>query len=417
MKSSLIVRSTLVLGIFAVASHAQVQPVAVPATAPSVTLAAWQRDLLQLAFTAASKFPLQPHIRNRSRAQLQVVDTCFELDAAELAVGLARDIADWRRGAAYADFAAWCGRRGDQPRALRYLQLVDDLLADEQVGKPAQEWQRDLVVLKQARAWAALGETAKAAAALKSIDSNSTHAVDPDWARTAADRVASMTIEQGRAEVAGIDREFSAMTLGQQGTALATIASLHARFYADEALRGLAEDRLTKVYDKLPPKLRLDAITRLVRTAAANGDAANAQRLVADMQRIVEGFRWRAEDRVPELARIAELRFLAGLRDRGRAELDQTLADYHEHREEILDIYRAATLRAVALAFHAVGDVEKAHGLLASVFEEGMENPNSRPRCDDFVATCCMMARNGVEPQAAMWTRMREIVEGLGEPW
>ncbi|MBL8734387.1 MAG: hypothetical protein JNN13_18570 [Planctomycetes bacterium] len=417
MKSSLFSRFAVVLCIFAVASRAPAQQEAAGPTAPASALATWQRDLLQLAFTAASKFPLQPHIRNRSRAQLQVVDTCFELDAAELAVGFARDIADWRRGAAYADFATWCGRRGDRPRALRYLQLVDDLLLDEQVGKPAQEWQRDFVVLKQARAWAALGEAAKADAAMQSIDPDSTHAVDPDWARTAADRVAGMTIEQGRATFAGIDREFPAMTLGQQGTALETIASLHARFYADEALRRLAEDRLTRVFDKLPPKLRLDAITRLVRTAAANSDAANAQRLVADMQRVVEGFQWRAEDRVPELARIAELRCLAGLPDRGRAELDAALADYHEHRDEIVDIYRAATLRAVALAFFAIGELGKAHDLLASVFEEGMENPNSRPRCDDFVATCCLMARRGVEPRAAMWTRLREIVEGLGEPW
>ena len=57
------------------------------------------------------------------------------------------------------------------------------------------------------------------------------------------------------------------------------------------------------------------------------------------------------------------------------------------------------------------------HDLLAQVIEEGMENPNSRPRCDDLVETLVAMAKAGIEPRPALTQRIREIVAGLGEPW
>lgn len=426
MKTSLTYAFSFVVGLFSVASHspAQAAATAVAAQAPAATaevkdapIEPWRRELLQLAFAAASRFPLDPHVKNRSRDQGMVVDTCFDLEQPQLAVGLARDIVDWHRAAAYADFAFHCGKCGDRPRAESYLRLVDGLLGDRAFLEKVQDWQRDLVRVKVARALLAIGEKDKAAAATGSIDATSTQAVDPDWGRTAADRVRQMTVEQARAEIGNLDRDFLSMSLGQQSAALQVVAAMHERFYTDTVLRVLAEKRLLELYDKMPPKLRLDAIATLARTAIANQGLEHAQQLVIGMQQIVEHFTWRAEDRVPELARIAELRFGAGLQDRGRDELDKALADYHQHRDEIVDIYRAGALRALALAYATVGDQQKALDLLANTLEEGMENPNSRPRCDDFVATCCAMAKAGIEPSKAMAARLREICEGLGEPW
>jgi hypothetical protein len=49
--------------------------------------------------------------------------------------------------------------------------------------------------------------------------------------------------------------------------------------------------------------------------------------------------------------------------------------------------------------------------------EEGVENPNSRPRAEDLSATCRSMALHAVEPDADLWKRMRQIGDGLGPPW
>ncbi len=49
--------------------------------------------------------------------------------------------------------------------------------------------------------------------------------------------------------------------------------------------------------------------------------------------------------------------------------------------------------------------------------EEGVENPNSRPRAEDLSATCLSMALHMVEPDAELKNRIRQISEGLGDPW
>ena len=45
----------------------------------------YRLQLLDLGFSGVSKIPLRPHIKNRSRAQLTVVETCLELGQAKTA--------------------------------------------------------------------------------------------------------------------------------------------------------------------------------------------------------------------------------------------------------------------------------------------------------------------------------------------
>ncbi len=49
-----------------------------PTLANDAQLHESQIQLLKLSYRAATKFPLNPHIKNRSRAQDQVVQACFE---------------------------------------------------------------------------------------------------------------------------------------------------------------------------------------------------------------------------------------------------------------------------------------------------------------------------------------------------
>ncbi|HEU4420792.1 MAG TPA: hypothetical protein VFT55_17775, partial [Planctomycetota bacterium] len=126
---------------------------------------------------------------------------------------------------------------------------------------------------------------------------------------------------------------------------------------------------------------------------------------------------WRPADHVPVLARLCELRGRAGEVDQARADAEAAMAIYQRERDGIVDIDRAETIRPLAIAWHALGEVTTADGLLALALEEAIENPNSRPRADDFVDTAVAMARNRIEPSPALLIRMREICEGLGNPW
>jgi hypothetical protein len=49
--------------------------------------------------------------------------------------------------------------------------------------------------------------------------------------------------------------------------------------------------------------------------------------------------------------------------------------------------------------------------------EEGIQNPNARPRTEDLVATCLSMARQDVQPDAELVRRLRATREGLADPW
>ena len=64
-----------------------------------------------------------------------------------------------------------------------------------------------------------------------------------------------------------------------------------------------------------------------------------------------------------------------------------------------------------------MGDTATALSAYKRAVEEGVENPNSRPRAEDLSATCLSMAVHGVEPDAVLWTRIRQINDGLGDPW
>jgi hypothetical protein len=55
--------------------------------------------------------------------------------------------------------------------------------------------------------------------------------------------------------------------------------------------------------------------------------------------------------------------------------------------------------------------------LYKRVVEEGMENPNARPRLDDLAATVVSMVGVGLEPDAALAARIAEIGAKLDHPW
>lgn len=396
-------------------------PPPVPAEAQKRTADAaiepFRRELLELAFAAASAFPLPVHGKNRSRAQDEIVVACFELDQPNLALAFGSKIADWRRGCAYADYAWHAAKRGDADGARPYIELAERVIADEAENETSQEWRRDLIAMKIARAQGALGDDAAAAKAVAGVDASSATAVDQAWASAVAARVDRIPPEKAADELAAMDRQFPTMSLAEQNIALAMLAGLHERFFADKDVRSGCEKRLAETFASVPPQLRLDALARVVRTSLAHGDRDGGKKLIASMRGIVEGHTWRSEDRMPEIARVIELTYGAGDRDRARTEAEEALADYHRERESIVNIYRAETLRPLALAWFVLEEPAKGEELLALVIEEGMENPNSRPRCDDFVATCVALAKRGIRPPAATMTRMQEVYKGLGEPW
>jgi hypothetical protein len=367
-------------------------------------IADYQRELLSLAFETATAMPIKPHIKSRSRAQEAVVDACFELDQPRRALAYIERIDNWRRGAGYADFAFYCARQGWTGPVPRHLELA------EEISEETTDWRRDRIRAKIARTHAWLGQDEQAvrfeAGAVES------EAGKADSARAMRANEAAFD-----AQMEALDRVLATKHLDLVRNTLEACTRLFDRFYDDVPRRDLVEEKVKTAWSGLPRLVRLELMMDLIEVALDHGDTGKALALVNDTQVVLDGFNWSAEYRVPIIGRLGGLRHRAGDAARGRADVDGALALFNAQRETIINIYRAEALHPIAEAYHAMGDTAAALIVYRKAVEEGVANINSRPRSEDLAATCCSMAVHGVEPDAGLWTRMREIHKGLGHPW
>lgn len=372
-------------------------------------LAPWRIELLDLAMDAASAFPSNPHAKNRSRAQSTVVEACLQLDQPLRACGFAERIQDWRRGAAYAQIALHFARAGRADEAQALLAVAQDV-ADAPRGEDGQAWQRDSVLVTIAEAHWALGEAEEAARRTAGV-------VDSELGRVERARAAEMNAEKFDAQMDGLQEVLNAANFDQARGLLEGCAALYDRFHGDVERRARAEDAVKHGWVKLPLQVRIELIQRLAEADLRHGDPARALALVDEAQALFESARWLLEDQIRVHAGLIALRHRAGDPARARREAEGLLAVYNERRAEIVNIERAGALRALAAAHAAMGQGTIALECLRRAAEEGMENPNARPRANDLVATCLALATLDLEPDARFAARLREIRSALRDPW
>jgi hypothetical protein len=381
-------------------------PAAAPADAP---LAIWQTELLDLAMRSAAKMPLDPHIKNRSRAQEAVVAACLQLDQPARALAGIEDIANWRRGTGYADYALYCAQHGRAAGAQHALGLAQQI-ADGPADADAQDWQRDRIRAGIARVWLALGRADEAARLGAGV-------VASEAGKLQADQAALAAAEDFDKQVDALDAILAARDFDASHNALQAFVQLHRSFYADVARRALAEDRIRTGCERLPATVHIDLTLELADSALDHADKAHALQLVDAAQGLVDGATWTDVDHVTLTARLAERRARAGDAEAARKQATAALALFTAQKARIVDIERAGALRAVAEALQASGDTPGALAVYRIAVEEGVQNPNSRPRADDLLATCCSMAQHGVQPDEALWARLHSIGNELGDPW
>jgi len=372
-------------------------------------LAAFRLDLLQLAFDAVSAMPLDPHLKNRSRAQEEVVRACFELDQPRRALSYAGNIEDWRRGVAYADFAFYCAERGDTADVQRYLDLaLEQATSANDSGE--QSWRVERIRARIARTHLELGQAELAAKFGADLPASETGSLEA----AAAQRIEAEDVDARLRAVEAIVAigDFDAMR-----NALGACVQLFDRFFADAGMRERIEARIVGSWHKLPLLVRIELLEQLASVALEHQDPPKALQLADAASAILGSAPWIPEDQIAIRARLAGLRLRAGDRVSARSEADQALAQYEQQVSRIVNIYRAKALRSVAELYHALGDRERARAVYAQAIEAGVENPNSRPRAEDLGATCLSMARHGFEPDQGLRARLLEIRSALAQPW
>jgi tetratricopeptide (TPR) repeat protein len=372
-------------------------------------LVQFRADLLDLAFDAASALPAQPHIKTRSRAQEAVVDACLELGQPRRALGCIERIDNWRRGSAYADLAFHLAQHGAAGLAQPYLDLALEIAAGETWGI-TQDWQRDQIRAQVARTLVCLGREQDAERLSAGVDTSQAGKV----AEARALRSEPDTFED---HVRALDAVLASGGLDPVRNALQGCVRLFDRFYGETGLRDQAEARIRGSWGQLPPQIRFELAAELVEASLSHGDRVKAAQLTDEAQGVLNGTRWPPEDEVKLRSRVAVLRARADDAAGGRRVADAARAQFAAQRAQIVNIDRAGALRAVAEAYQALGDAAAAQELYKQAVEAGLENPNSRPRAEDLSSTCLSLALHGVEPDAALWQRLREVRAALGAPW
>jgi tetratricopeptide (TPR) repeat protein len=369
----------------------------------------WRVELIELAMDAAGALPVFPHIKTRSVAQESVVDVCIALEQPRRALEYSARIGNWRRGVGYAGLALHLAERGTS-------EGVDELIALAEVEsrlegeENPQDWQQDLIRSKIAAALLQLGRAGDALAFETDLE-------DSEVGRVAAAKAALLSREELEARLSELDGLLATATLDQLRSALEAAIELYARAFSEPELRARCDDWIARASLKVPAQIRLETRLELAREAAELGDPAEASTQVAHARAVLDAGKWLPEDRVPLTARVAAARFAAGDAETARRELTEAQHAYDEGREQIPDFWRGGALRPVAEACVAVGEREQALKLYRRAAEEGIQNPNARPRTEDLVATCLSMARQDVQPDAELVRRLRATREGLADPW
>lgn len=362
------------------------------AAAPAVFAepTAVQAMLLELALDAARAFPLDPHVKNRARAEAEVVAAWLDLGQPQRAEAAAAAIPNWRRALALADVGFQHAQAGAPGEAVRCLDLVRELLAAPAV-EGEQEWRRDRVADRVAQTEALLlagsGASARPTAEAVGAQLDALQAFAPN-----------APFEALQAALAG---------------AVATYGSI----YEQPELRERVAAAVVAATGKMPLNVIVELELAMAGHALDHGDAGGARALLATIGTRLDGGRWLPEALIPLRARVAVLRHRAGEAGVARAALDDAMASYRAERDRIVDIWRAGALRPLAEAYHAIGDAATATMVWKFAVTEGATNPNARPRCDDLVATCCSIARAGATPDDDLLVRLREVRAGLKAPW
>ena len=365
--------------------------------------------LLDQAFQAASAMPVHPHIKDRSKAQEQVVVTALALDQPARALEYIAGIENWRRGAGYADVAAYCAHHGLQDQVEPHLQLAQAIV-DGPWEVTDQAWRRERIMAKIASARWIMGEAEAAQQIASEIDSSEAAQVQAAAARFGSiesfdDEIAAL---REVAEIGGFERK-------QIG--LKACIELYERFYSDGKRRGKVVVTIENLWDKIPVQVRLETLMEMATISTELGDHQRAVATLDKAQSLYDSIAWSAEFGIPWLGHLARAYAKAGEPDGAVQRVEDALRLFETQEKTILGIDRCDVLLPLAEALAVAGRGDHALEIYRRALELGAANPNARPRAHDLISVCCSLARMDASPGPELTDRIGEILVGLEDPW
>ncbi len=386
-------------------------------------MAAYQQELLELAYSGVSEMPLSPHIKNRSRAQLKTARACLELNNPELAETFVAGIRNWQQSMGYADIAAYYAEQGMDEQAQAFIGKVTPALRmseDIRSGKVAFSTPNPLIdtlvdrryeaVLTRVEEVRRMGRAAEPAEA-QELAFGTVNAAHLN-AGAAAERAADTTAALAALEPFIAHDNFEIAYYGFH-----ELARVIERHYDEVDLNRMLEQVVKPRLTKVPVFLRIELYLEYAGLAARNRDMAAVAPILSELEGMVDGLKPRPRYYIPESVRVLKLMIEIGELEKAAAQVDALLAYYNEKRDLIVNIERAELVCGLAETYHLLGQDDVALNLYRRAVDEGMINPNSRPQADDLNRICCSLALHEVKPDDALLQQLNAMRSGLGNPW
>lgn len=376
------------------------------ATPTAAPMGADRVRLLADADAIAGLIPGEDCEVDRSVDRSAVVDCCIELGDLDRAESFAARIENWRRGEALVRIGRSRLAGGDRAGAER---CASRCLADAGGWR---DWGIARVSAAAAGLWLALGDEPRARALLPTDGPELRSAFE-------AGRVEVVPAAQLSALADSFDAALVTQNLDVARGALDGYLRIMKRALAsgDDAMLRRSRAAIEKGTPGLPFDLQVSmalAQAAALREAGRPDEARGAvERASATFDRAGFEARTMATVGVP----IAEEEFRLGDRGAALKRIDALRAAFEARREEVTDLLRATTHRALAEGYLCCGEHGAAARCYAEALREGALNPNARPRANDLCETLVSMARSGFVPDAEMGRTIASIRSGLGDPW
>jgi len=405
---SALIASTLLLTLSIAQVPAQAPAPALPQGAPAVA-GEPRRAMLEQAFEIASMVPTEVHGRDRAKLQALACESLVRAGEVDRAIGLGAGIDGWRRGEVYAVAALELAKAGKAEDA----RLVAKRALS--AAPSALDWQRQRLNVSVARVYAWLGDDGAATELEKGIG-------EPDMGRVAAAKAGrigggSIPAEYFESQMKALEDWITTKNFDLVRNSVEVALEFYGPCLADPARRARIESLVAAAIEQVPYDLRVRFHLRMADTLRARGEAGSARERVAKAEAIISAFKWLTEDLVVQRAAVAACKARLGDAEAARKDLEAAMAAFDAGRAGIVDIYRAAPLRAVAGAFAELKDEPSARAVYLRALDEGAVNPNARPRATDLVETVVAMADAGVALDPATEAKVASIQAGLVAPW
>ncbi len=369
-------------------------------------IAEFQIQLLDIAFETASEIPKMPHIKDRSKAQQKVVETCLELDQPKRAVRYADKIENWRMGLCYANIAYYLAKQGYGPEQVNKGLEIAKKISGMDHGR---QWRNDRIKVRIAQAYTLLGKNKKS-------DQYNTDIVQSEKGAVAITK-ATMSDDSFNEQIERLDQLVEIVGFETTIKALFGYAELYNRYYDEHERRVLTEEKIKTSWVAIPLDIRFNILVQLAEFSLDHDDHKKALEVVNQAQSFLDNYSWPLENHIQLSAQLSALRDRAGDREQAKTNLDAAFEIFNSKKDKIRPMYRAETLCPIAEAYQKLGDTQTALSIYKQAVEQGFVNHNPLPRSEDLYATCCSMALSGVEPDAKLWARICQINEAIENQW